>query len=88
MGQIRRFNREAVAGGKQQIDFAPEVHSIRVAPKQGEDWLPKLNFRNIKQQILGAASSGYKSPIHGPNPISSYIFGREMDQGEGTGWKY
>jgi DNA-directed RNA polymerase beta subunit/DNA-directed RNA polymerase beta' subunit len=88
IGQIRKFNREADEKGTHRIRYEPEMFPVATVPKQGDDWIPKLDFRNVKEQIISAGSTGARSAIHGANPISAYIFGREMDRGKSGGWRY
>ena len=42
------------------------------------DWLAKMDFTHLKDNILDSAAQGAKSDIHGYNPISGYAYGAEF----------
>jgi len=49
---------------------------------QQEDWMARLNFRKLKETLMEGASKGWKTNLHGNNPIPAYAYGAEF--GEGT----
>ena len=60
----------------------PVIRSAeQVALDQHEDWMARLNFERLRQTILEGASRGWKSNIHGPNPVPAYVFGAEFGKG-------
>ena len=66
-----------------------EMHSVLSLPQMGQDWLPKMNYREIKKQIRESAIRGDSSPINGRHPISAYMYGKSFDQGETKDrWRY
>jgi hypothetical protein len=50
-----------------------------------EDWLAKMNFRRLKDTLLQGASKGWKTNLHGTNPIPAYAFGAEFGKGPNKG---
>lgn len=53
----------------------------QVALDQHEDWMARLNFQRLRQTLLEGSAKGWKSDLHGPNPIPSYAHGAEFGKG-------
>lgn len=53
---------------------------------QSPDWLAAMNHRQLKDQMVAAATQGKKSDIHGFNPVAAYAYGTEV--GHGAGGRY
>jgi DNA-directed RNA polymerase subunit beta' len=66
---------------------APIVHepllrrAQQVALDQHEDWMARLNFQRLRQTILEGTAKGWKTDLHGTNPIPAYAYGPEFGKG-------
>lgn len=80
---IEEENRKA-AKGTALIQATPILKGMaQGALDQQEDWMARLNFRRLKDTLLQGASKGWKTNIHGTNPVPAYAFGAEFGQGPG-----
>ena len=61
-----------------KIKFKEIINGIGVAPFHSEDFLARMNFNHIPQTITRGASMGWKSQLHGENPIPGYAYGAEF----------
>lgn len=74
-------NRNLKAGEK-PIIARPIIRSAKqMALDEHEDWMARLNYQRLRQTILEGAARGWKSDIHGPNPVPAYAFGAEFGKG-------
>jgi hypothetical protein len=83
---IEEENRKAAAGAK-PIEATPILKGLaQGALDQQEDWMARLNFRRLKDTLMQGASKGWKTNLHGTNPVPAYAFGAEFGKGpdEGT----
>lgn len=46
-----------------------------------EDWMARLQHQGLRQTIIDAAAMGWKSNLHGLNPIPGMAFGKEFGRG-------
>ena len=68
---------------KEKVRHTPLLRGVDVFPKTvGEDWLARLNFQDLNKTITQAAREGWKSDIHGYNPIPALAYGAEFGKGE------
>jgi DNA-directed RNA polymerase subunit beta' len=68
--------------GQQPIMHAPMVRGARqIALEQHEDWMARLNFQRLRDTVLEGAAKGWKSSLHGLNPLPSYAHGAEFGKG-------
>jgi hypothetical protein len=51
-----------------------------------ENWMARLNTKDLAKTIREGASRGWSSDIHGTHPIPGYVYGAEF--GKGTDGKY
>lgn len=71
-----------LSGGEKPIVAKPIIRSAeQVALTQHEDWMARLNYQRLRQTILEGAGRGWKSDLHGPNPVPAYAFGAEFGKG-------
>ena len=64
---------------KLNMEYTPILKGITTGPYYGnEDWLFRLAGRELQKTILQGASRGWSSPIHGYNPVTSFIMGAEF----------
>lgn len=60
----------------------PIVPGLQKAKLLSKDWVSKLSFNRIRKTIQEASSMGESSDVHGTDPITPYVIGREFGQGE------
>lgn len=87
IGEVIDFNDKAKKTGKRPIKFDRQVMGVHQVPLEGENWLAKLNFQNLKSSIIDAGVHGRSADLHGPNPISAYMYGAEFGKGR-SDWSY
>jgi DNA-directed RNA polymerase subunit beta' len=46
-----------------------------------EDWMARLNFQQLRNTLLEGTAKGWKTDLHGTNPIPAYAFGAEFGLG-------
>lgn len=68
--------------GQKPIDAIPVLKGAQqMALDSHEDWMARLNFQELRNTILEGASKGWRSNLHGTNPIPSYAHGAEFGKG-------
>ncbi len=75
ISKVNEFNRKA---GKDQekIQHAPILMSSKlIAENKDEDYLSRLNFQHLKDNLLSAAQRSWKTHSKGLNPIGPYAMG-------------
>lgn len=78
---IEEENRKAAPGTK-LIEATPILKGLaQGALDQQEDWMARLNFRRLKDTLMQGASKGWKTNIHGTNPVPAYAFGSQFGKG-------
>jgi DNA-directed RNA polymerase subunit beta' len=70
-----------------KIIYKEVVKGIGLAPFLSNDFLTRLNFERIPEAIQRGAAQGWKSSLHGTNPIPGYAFGAEYGQSPTAGAK-
>lgn len=64
------------------IEHTPLLRSAaQMALDHHEDWLARLNFQHLRQTILEGTAKGWKTDLHGINPIPGYVTGSEFGKG-------
>jgi hypothetical protein len=43
--------------------------------------MARLNFQRLNKTILEGAAKGWKTDLHGTNPVPAYAFGAEFGKG-------
>jgi DNA-directed RNA polymerase subunit beta' len=77
--RIAAINRTLVAAGKQPITHTPELKGVNTLPLSlHEDWMAKLQHRQLSETILDAAARGGVSNIHGTHPVPGMAYGGEF----------
>jgi DNA-directed RNA polymerase subunit beta' len=78
---VEEHNRNLQKGEKPIIHEPLIRRAGGVALDQHEDWMARLNFERLRQTVLEGAAKGWKSSIHGPNPVPAYAFGSTFGKG-------
>lgn len=63
------------------LKVTPLVPGLQSAKLLDPNWLSKLAFNKIRQTIQESAAVGSASEIHGTDPITPYVLGRDFGQG-------
>jgi len=75
---VEELNR-GLSKDKKHITHGPILKSISQIPLTGTtDWMSRLNYRELHSTLQQAAAQGWKSDIHGKNPIPGAAFGAEF----------
>lgn len=73
--QVEDFNRK-ISPNQKPIRHAPIIEGIsQAAVHKDEDYLSRFNFRYIKENLLQAASQGWKTHLKGHNPVAPFAAG-------------
>lgn len=68
--------------GQKPIEHEPVLKGAQqMALDSHEDWMARLNFQELRHTILEGASRGWRSHLHGMNPIPPYAHGAEFGKG-------
>lgn len=73
---------DSVKISKSGMEVKPIIKGIDFSKSMDPNWLSRLSFNRIPEQIITAASLGQKSEIHGTDPIAGYVMGSEFGQGK------
>jgi hypothetical protein len=52
-----------------------------VALDQHEDWMARLNFQELNRTLMEGTAKGWKTNLHGTNPIPAYAHGETFGKG-------
>lgn len=78
---VEEHNRNMPAG-ENPILHKPQLKGAQqMALDSHEDWLARLNFQEIKNTLLEGTAKGWKTDLHGTNPIPAYAFGETFGKG-------
>jgi len=78
---IEEHNRNLTPGEAPIIHHPIIKGASQTAMDQHEDWMARLNFRYLQNTILEGAAKGWKTDLHGLNPIPAYAYGAEFGKG-------
>jgi DNA-directed RNA polymerase subunit beta' len=68
--------------GQKPIEYDPILKGAQqMALDSHEDWMARLNFQELRHTLLEGTAKGWKSDLHGMNPIPSYAHGAEFGKG-------
>lgn len=65
------------------LTVTPIVPGLKTAKLLDDNWVSKLSFSGLKNTLRESAALGAESPVHGTDPITSYVIGNEFGEGEG-----
>lgn len=75
------YNRNLPAGGN-PIVHRPLLKGMhQMALDSHEDWMARLNFEQLRNTLLEGTAKGWKTDLHGSNPIPAYAYGAEFGLG-------
>jgi DNA-directed RNA polymerase beta subunit len=68
--------------GSKKLKADPLLRGVNILPlEKSEDWIARLNHQRLSDTIVEAAQQGWKSSIHGVNPIPALMYGAEFGKG-------
>ncbi len=78
---IEEHNRNLPEGHK-AIEHQPVLKGAQqMALGSHEDWMARLNFQQLRSTLLEGTAKGWKTDLHGTNPIPAYAYGAEFGIG-------
>ncbi len=79
LSSIFKMNKDLKAEGKKPIEHKPVMKGIEVLPLElHEDWMAKMQHKNLRNTLIDAASTVGASLIHGTHPVPAIAFGAEV----------
>lgn len=78
--EISSYNSEK--GKEKAVKHTPILSGVDMLPLElQEDWIARLQSRNLRSTIVDAASEGWRSKVHSTHPIPGMAVGKEFGQG-------
>lgn len=89
ISELRAHNK-SLPSGKKPVQFTPVLKGTNLLPTEmQEDWLARMQSRNLKGTLLSGAAEGWTSDIHGVHPVPGMAYGKEFGKGtDKEPWKY
>jgi len=81
--EIQKLKGKKIVAMHQPISYTPHLEGVTQAPLKSRDWAAHLGYRYLKKGLQEGAAYGYKSDIHGYNPVLPFVSGNLADSGEG-----
>jgi len=80
--KLEQVNREIGKKGGKGADHDPVLKGIQeVSMASSEDWMGRLNYRELKKTLTEGGAQGWKTNIHGTNPIPGLVLGTQFGKG-------
>lgn len=68
--------------GTRPIEHTPILKGAKqMALEAHEDWMARLNFQKLRNTLLEGTAKGWRTDLHGSNPIPAYAYGAEFGLG-------
>ena len=78
--EVNSFNSEK--GKEKPVKHTPILSGVDMLPLElQEDWIARLQSRNLRSTIIDAASEGWRSKVHSTHPIPGMAVGKEFGLG-------
>lgn len=75
---VEEHNRN-LSPGQKPIEHTPILKGIEHVPSfLTQNWLARLNYRNLQTTVQEAAAQGWRSDIHGSHPVPGIAYGAEF----------
>jgi hypothetical protein len=79
--ELTDFNRK-LPSGKKMVEHEPILSGVDILPLDlHEDWIARLQSRNLRQTLIDAASEGWRSELHSTHPIPGMAYAKEFGRG-------
>jgi intein/homing endonuclease len=75
---VEAYNRSIHGTTHKPVVHESVLFGSEQIPNKAQDWMSRLNYRNIKSTIQQAAATRLKSDIHGMSPIPGIAHGKEF----------
>ena len=84
--RLKRNGIRSVRVSLKPAQYSPILKPVATYPlAKQEDWLANLDFTYLKKTIQEGAARGFKSDIHGHNPVSAFAYGAEFGKNNKPG---
>ncbi len=78
---VEEHNRNLPAGAFPIIHQPIVKGAKQMALESHEDWMARLNFQELRNTLLEGTSKGWRTNLHGSNPIAAYAVGQTFGLG-------
>jgi DNA-directed RNA polymerase subunit beta' len=78
---VEEHNRNMPAGESPILHKPLLKGAQQMALDSHEDWMARLNFQELRNTLLEGTAKGWKTDLHGTNPIPAYAFGETFGKG-------
>lgn len=72
------YNKDLVHGQKPMTHMSILKGSEQIPALLTQNWMGRLNYRELQKTILEAAGKGEKAELHGSHPIAGVMYGAEF----------
>lgn len=69
---------EQSGAGAGKVKYTPVLKGVNYLPLQSQDWASRLNFNRLRDTVAEGAAMGFRSDIHGTNPLPGLMYGAEF----------
>jgi hypothetical protein len=87
--EVSAFNSK-LKKDKKAVQYRPILSGVEMLPLElQEDWIARLQSRQLKDTLIDAASEGWRSMLHSTHPIPGMAYGKSFGVGtEEEPWLY
>jgi len=76
--EAAEYNRKLKEGQK-SVRYEPILQGVEMLPlDMQEDWIARLQSRDLRRSVIDAASEGWRSRVHSTHPIPGMAYGAEF----------
>jgi hypothetical protein len=86
--EAHRLGRHQVLATPNPVLFEPTWKGVEHIWRTKEDWLSRLAYQGLDTTIRQGAAQGWRSNLHGTNPLPAIFFGSEMKVKPGPRGEY
>lgn len=83
-----RLGKAKVLATENPIVFEPTWRGVEHMWRSREDWLSNLAFQHLDDNIRRGAAQGWRSKLHGTNPLPAVFYGAELRVAPGPRGEY
>lgn len=77
--EAHRLGRHRVLVTAKPVKFEPAWKGVEHIWRTKEDWLSRLAYQGLDKTIQQGAAQGWRSNLHGTNPLPAIFYGAELD---------
>ena len=75
---LKKMGKHEVTVGNRPIVHQPFLTGVTGIPYLRQDWLAQMGYRHLRDAIVGGATMGHESDIHGYSPVPAFTYGAEF----------